>query len=196
MEKILKIGIGVVVLFIAFLLLKPVFEKWNESKDWSLAYEQRKSNLPENDGKLFPDFLFIPILGKQEKGNEFGIGKKKLVFYFNPTCGHCKKAAESVNMAEDLLKDTEIMFVSRMDTVLVREFANYYRLIKPNISFYFDPNEHFYNYFGMMHVPLYLLYDEEGHLIHQTEAELSVDDIVRYLNNTMPALLQDSQGNF
>ena len=143
-------------------------------------YEALNSEaLPVQDGKQLPDFLFIPMDSLAFTGNDIPKGKSVWVMNFNPGCAHCQQTALAISMRKDELKNTEFIFVSRVATDAIKKFATDYKLWEQEgVHFFQDPKQLFFNYFGIVQVPLVMVYNEEHQLLQTFETELDFEDIL------------------
>ena len=135
--------------------------------------------LPVQDGKQLPDFLFIPMDSLAFTGNDIPKGKSVWVMNFNPGCAHCQQTALAISMRKDELKNTEFVFVSRVAQDAIKKFATDHKLWgKDGVHFFQDPKQLFFNYFGIVQVPLVMVYNEEHQLLQTFETELDFEDIL------------------
>ena len=135
--------------------------------------------LPLQDGKQLPDFLFIPMDSAAFTGKDVPQGKNVWVMNFNPGCAHCQQTAMAISMRREELKNTEFIFVSRVAPEAIKKFATDFKLWEQEgVHFFQDPKQLFYNYFGIVQVPLVMVYNEEHQLLQTFESELDFEDIL------------------
>jgi hypothetical protein len=98
---------------------------------------------------------------------------------FNPGCAHCQQTALAISMRKDELKNTEFIFVSRVAQDAIKKFATDHKLWEQEgVHFFQDPKQLFYNYFGIVQVPLVMVYNEDHQLLQTFETELDFEDIL------------------
>lgn len=169
MEKFLKTGIAVLLVFVVGYLVYSQFFK---------------TNTPQiGDGMQLPDYSFMRMGGKGEIKRADLRKTHTVVVYFNPNCSHCRALATDLGNKIDYLREIDFVWVTRFDEGASIHFAKSMGLWdKDNVYLGIDREAAFYRFFGDMFVPSVYIYAPDGNLIQQLNQDALVQDIMTVVN--------------
>ena len=142
-------------------------------------------NLPESDKKpdrSRPSFSFNSLGNEKIKSSDYD-GKKLVISYFNPACGHCQALAKDIVQRKAAFQGVSFLFISKAELTDIESFiADQALLSLPSAKFARVQREEFYNFFGEEYVPLVLAYDEKGNFRGRCMEDCTALDLIRMLS--------------
>lgn len=112
-------------------------------------------------------------------------GRVLFVFY-DPGCGSCQELGSGISKSGDLLKNTQIYFISMHDNDLVEGYINMHAkglLAMKNVSFWKDPGTEFMEKFRPKNYPATYFFDAKTKkLIKDFQGESKLNKMLPALN--------------
>ena len=111
-------------------------------------------------------------------------GKKTILLYFSPECGHCQSLFRKLIKEMDSLKNVQIYLLTSVhDMGLLREFYKEYHLADyKNIKAAGRDYEFFFiAYYRIKAFPDMALYDEHKKLIKLFEGDIAISELMKYI---------------
>ena len=110
-----------------------------------------------------------------------------MVMVFNPGCGHCQIATESLLKNIDKFKNIQIIMATSAQFAEMLAFREKYKLDQyKNIVITQDPNFNLISFYMLHSLPFYAFYDKKKQLINVGESGMTVEKILEEFNNPHP----------
>lgn len=110
-------------------------------------------------------------------------GKPTILMLFLPDCKHCVKATKELIRGMDSLQDIQFYLATPVhDTALIIKYCTEFQLEKyKNIKVVGRDYEFFFHdFYGVMSVPDFALYDKNKKLVRLFEGEVTVSELYKY----------------
>lgn len=126
-----------------------------------------------------PNFTVAKITDSSKFTNlDFEKGKKTIIIFFGPECGHCTVFAKKMMDSINLFKNTQILMVSSFDFVKIRKFYDDNKLADaPFITCGKDDNYFFISHYGIRAFPSAYVYNTKGKFVKSFESEISIEEL-------------------
>lgn len=126
-------------------------------QDTAYTSDQEGQPLPAFELRLKDSTLFNTA--------NLGNAKGYILFYFSPTCPHCRKQTASMVKRMDKMKDLKICFFTVADFAAMRDYSLNYELQKyPNVLIGIDEQRFFSNHYETPGVPYTALFGADKKL--------------------------------
>lgn len=107
-----------------------------------------------------------------------------VLIYFNSECHYCQEEAKNVQQNLALLKNIQLVFISKEGLEIIWQFSVAYELYKqPNIYFLYDRDGHFFNVVNVPTIPYVLIYNKDKQLLKEQSGQITVKGILKAINN-------------
>ncbi|NLU94869.1 peroxiredoxin family protein [Chitinophaga sp. Ak27] len=125
-----------------------------------------KSIKTGHEGETIPKLnLLIPGKTEYFHTEQLPLGKTNVLFYFSPTCPHCRVQMRTIVSNMEKFKDVQFTILTIADVASTQPFIDRYRLKDfPNVVVGIDTGFVFPKYFGSAVVPFTAIYGPGGHL--------------------------------
>jgi len=129
--------------------------------------------------KLIPKFTIANITDSSKFTNlDLPAGKKTIIIYFGPECGHCTVFTKKMMDSIDLFKNTHILMVSSFDYGKIKKFYEDNNLAScPFISCGKDENFFFISHYGIRSFPSAFVYNTKGRFVKKFEQEIEIKEL-------------------
>jgi len=143
------------------------------------ANAQSESQPPYKKTLTIPNFTVAKITDSSKFSNlNFEKGKKTIIIFFGPECGHCTVFAKKMMDSINLFKNTQILMVSSFDFVKIRKFYDDNKLADaPFITCGKDDNYFFISHYGIRAFPSAYVYNTKGKFVKSFESEISIEEL-------------------
>ena len=143
------------------------------------ATAQSESQPPYKKTLTIPDFTVAKITDSSKFSNlNFEKGKKTIIIFFGPECGHCTVFAKKMMDSINLFKNTQILMVSSFDFVKIRKFYDDNKLADaPFITCGKDDNYFFISHYGIRAFPSAYVYNTKGKFVKSFESEINIKEL-------------------
>jgi len=128
-----------------------------------------------------PDFTFVSPDGLKVSAADFDNGKPLVVFYFDPTCAHCKEQAEWVAFEIDKFQWVDLLWVAWAATDGIPDFNDQYFPQTENVFYAIDTEAQFDDLFGFCQIPTVFAYSAEGQLLRKFKGGIRVSKLLKTL---------------
>jgi hypothetical protein len=128
---------------------------------------------------LIPNFTIANIIDSSKFTNlNFEKGKKTIIIFFGPECGHCTFFAKKMMDSIDLFKNTQILMVSSFDFAKIKKFYEENKLADcPFITCGKDDNYFFISHYGIRSFPSAYVYNSKGKFVKSFESEICIKEL-------------------
>jgi len=146
---------------------------------YSNAQAQKEPQPPYKKTMTIPSFTIAKITDSSKFTNQnFEKGKKTIIIYFGPECGHCSVFTKKMMDSIDLFKNTQILMVSSFDFTKIRKFYDDNKLAEvPFITCGKDENYFFISHYGIRSFPSAYVYNTKGRFVKSFESEINVKEL-------------------
>lgn len=136
-----------------------------------------KSIKTGHEGESIPMLnLLMPGKSKYFHTKELPLNKTNVLFYFSPTCPHCRVQMRTIVDNMDVFKDVQFTILTIADVASTKPFINRYKLNDyPNVVVGIDTGFVFPKYFGSTVVPFTAIYSPGGHLDSTFVGSIGID---------------------
>jgi len=144
-----------------------------------------KNKLAETLRKSMPAFvLYDQNLKPFSATRQVKPGVSVCVFYYDADCDHCQYEATQIGNHIADFKNMQIFMVSTNPPAATKIFSSSYKLAQyPFITWLYDKDYNFYNWFGQAVTPSVYIYNKEHQLIKAYTGEVKIEALVKYLQN-------------
>lgn len=127
-----------------------------------------------------PDFTVRNVIDSSVFTNKnFEKGKRTIIIYFGPDCGHCSYFTKRMVDSIDIFSNTQIMMVSSSEFAKVKKFRDEQRLnTVPFITTCYDKDYFFVTNYGVRSFPSAYVYNSKGKMVKSMESEFSVKSLM------------------
>lgn len=125
-----------------------------------------KSIKTGHEGESIPKInLLIPGESKYFHTGQLPLNKTNILFYFSPTCPHCRVQMRTIVSNMDKFKDVQFTILTIANVASTQPFIERYKLKDySNVVVGIDTGFVFPKYFGSAVVPFTAVYSPGGHL--------------------------------
>lgn len=143
------------------------------------ANAQSDSQPPYKKTLTIPNFTVAKITDSSKFTNlDFEKGKKTIIIFFGPECGHCTFFTKNMIDSIDLFKNTQILMVSSFDFVKIRKFYDENKLADvPFITCGKDDNYFFISHYSIRSFPSAYVYNTKGKFVKSFESEINIKEL-------------------
>lgn len=105
--------------------------------------------------------------------------KPTLIFYFNPSCGHCQSETEEILSKMKDLNNLQIVMVTSHPLDAMANFSNYFKLNRfPSIKIGSDTARYVSWFYNVKFTPFSALYDKSGSLVKVYEDGIDMNELI------------------
>jgi thioredoxin-related protein len=161
---------------ILFLLILSAARVSFAQEDTSFNF-LRNTSIPEFEIAKAPDSVTITKKDIVKKGHPF------MIIFFSPDCEHCQKETKEFLAYKNELKDIQVLMVSPMPYVHVKQFYIDYNMDSlPNFTLGQDWAYHLGSKLRPHFFPTMLLYDKIGNYITGFSGNVAIPKILAAFN--------------
>lgn len=146
----------------------------------SLLFNLSISVLGQNVSTL-PAFSFIDHEGRKIESELFRNDKPLIIFYFEPTCAHCKLQAEWVASNIDKFDNVDLLWVAWESTEDIPDFQSRFFPQVENVYYAIDIDAVFDDLFGFSQLATVFIYDSQNRLVKKFKKETKAEKLLRTL---------------
>ena len=131
---------------------------------------------PGTVNSFIPDFSVRNVIDSSVFTNKnFVKGKRTIIIYFGPDCGHCSYFTKRMMDSIDIFHNTQIMMVSSSEFAKVKQFYQDQKLSTvPFLTTCYDKDYYFVTNFGVRSFPSAYIYNAKGKMVKFYESEFPV----------------------
>jgi thioredoxin-related protein len=146
---------------------------------FSHAQDAKESLPPYKKTLTIPNFTVFKLPDSTKFTNlDFEKGKKTIIVFFGPECGHCSVFAKKMMDSIDLFKHTQIMMVSSFDYGKIRKFSDEHKLLDcPFMTVGNDKDYFFISHYGIRAFPSAYVYNTKGKFVKSFESEICIKEL-------------------
>lgn len=146
---------------------------------FSHAQDVKESLPPYKKTLTIPNFTVFKLPDSTKFTNlDFEKGKKTIIIFFGPECGHCSVFAKKMMDSIDLFKNTQIMMVSSFDYGKIRKFSDEHKLLEcPFMTVGNDKDYFFISHYGIRAFPSAYVYNTKGKFVKSFESEICIKEL-------------------
>ncbi len=108
--------------------------------------------------------------------------KATIIMLFSPDCGHCLRATKDLLEHIDLFKKTQIVMVSSLDFIHIKNFYEEYKIADyPKITIGRDATYFLGSFYKIRSYPSIYLYNKKGNFVKAFSGEIKMETVAESL---------------
>lgn len=151
---------------------------------FSCKEESTKPYVTGMENKSLPDLgILLPDSTTYTNTANIGAGKKVILFFYSPTCPHCRAQMREILNNINQYRDFQLCVLTWSDFPAMREFNTYFNLQKyPNIITGIDTGFVVPRIYGITAVPFVATFDSEKRLKSAFMGRMPSKTLLRAIN--------------
>lgn len=136
----------------------------------------------QNPVNTIPEFTFFRLDGTPFTRSHLSKTNKIIFIFFDVTCHHCQKEAQTIGKNYSAFKGTSFYMVSLDEPPAIRQFMSTYGkglYEKKNVTLLQDKNRQFIPKFYPSRYPAIFVYSPQGKLIKYFDSEIPIQQLLK-----------------